>query len=179
MMLNNLDHAGGGNWIAGYWLKKRWGVAEFEIVDAMREGHLHPRNSMGKFLTEEQCPDESAMAFYLECGINGQIVELKFVDLALFSMSEVQAFEAIRGLGIPDRAQEQRFTGTPGTYVQKCRERGVHDAFELARLVDKEFTGPRILSDLAMGRLLPADTERDITDASARDRGKRLRGKKK
>jgi len=50
MKIDNLDHNGTARWIAGYWLIKRWGVAEFEIVNAIHEGNLHPRDEDGVFL---------------------------------------------------------------------------------------------------------------------------------
>jgi hypothetical protein len=69
---------------------------------------------------------------------------------------------------------------TPEEFVAKCRAQGTKDDYELARFVDNLFFGDRRLSDLEMGQLLPADPGRtDISTGSQRDRGKRLRRKKK
>lgn len=73
---------------------------------------------------------------------------------------------------------------TPEEFVAKCRAQGTKDDHELARFVDNFFcmeSGKyRRLSDLEMGKLLPADPDRtDISPGSQRDRGKRLRRKKK
>ncbi len=73
---------------------------------------------------------------------------------------------------------------TPEELVAKCRAQGTKDDHELARLVDNFFCMEdgdyRRLSDLEMGQLLPADPSRtDITTGAQRDRGKRLRKKKK
>lgn len=92
--LTNLDHSGGGRWIAGYWLKRRLRIAEFEIVEAMRDGLFHPRDEEGHFLS----PDEALKVWIGECLVGGQLTALRSVDLALFPMNEVEAFEVVHGL---------------------------------------------------------------------------------
>lgn len=102
MQITNLDHTGRGKWIAGYWLKKRLGLAEFDLVEAIKEGSFHPRDEEGQPLD----PDK-ALAFWIqECAVNGQLTGLRYVDLALFSMAEVEAYEEAHGGSLsPEEAQ--------------------------------------------------------------------------
>lgn len=142
MMLNNLNHAGGGNWIAGYWLKKRWGVAEFEIVDAMREGHLHPKDEEGRFLL----PDMALKIWVGEANVGRQLTTLRYVDLALFSMAEIRDYERANRLNPailtstttePGQDQESKPTTIktiPGTAWDQIRIRiAKNDRIEITR----------------------------------------------
>lgn len=111
----------------------------------------------------------------------------KDIDLLEFKLGQSLGgwdyiFEFYKALAV-GKSFPNHFPPTPSTpeeYIKIWRLSGIKDNYEIVRLLDQNFAGKRRLSDLKIGQLLPADPGRtDITPEAQRDRGKRLRRKKK
>jgi hypothetical protein len=102
-----------------------------------------------------------------------------------FKLKDVERFELLHGIGqagtgqVEGEGQEPAKTPLHFTcaedLVDYYREQGVHEHHELARQVDKEFTGKARLTDEALGRLLPANPGAEVSDEAHKRRGHRLR----
>lgn len=77
-------------------------------------------------------------------------------------------------LATEDTAAQQNFT-TPEEVVAYCRGKNMRELYQIARVVDQEFTGNARLSDSALGRLLPAKGAEAPSLEGCRSQGKRLR----
>lgn len=128
-----------------------------------------------RLLMEETCSDFERMGT-LDMGDR--------LKSAKFKLKEVERYEHLHRIGQFGKAQEESLEPDKTPLHFACpedlveyyrREKGVHEPQELARLVDEEFTGKARLTDEALGRLLPANPNKDVYPETHKRRGHRLR----